>query len=353
MSGIGYRAADGRSAARGAGVVAGLLLGVAALLAGCTVGPSQRPPVAVRGENMPAPPPPAGDRPRSGAAARARTRVPGAWSSATAPARWPPPCPPRRTACCGSTAPCSPSRPTPQQPGSGPDADRADAGRARRRPGRPPAAARRRRQRHPAVGDRRRRARRAGARRRCCGSYSLVGVDRRGAGIDDLDCGPAVARSAFVNIDPGGDGALPQLNLLLEQARMVVQDCYLVHSGALSGYRTASTAADVEQVRAALGVTRLSALGVGDGATAVSMWARTHPGAVGRVVLDGPPDARAGRARRRRGARGGRRVGVRRVRRGLRRRADMPARRRPPWRRSRPSSTACAASRSPPPTDGG
>ena len=121
--------------------------------------------------------------------------------------------------------------------------------------------------------------------------YSLVGVDRRGAGIDDLDCGPAVARSAFVNIDPGGDGALPQLNLLLEQARMVVQDCYLVHSGALSGYRTASTAADVEQVRAALGVTRLSALGVGDGATAVGMWARTHPDAVGRVVLDGPPDA--------------------------------------------------------------
>ena len=183
--------------------------------------------------------------------------------------------------------------------------------------------------------------------------YSLVGIDRRGAGIDDLDCGPAVARSAFVNIDPGGDGALPQLNLLLEQARLVVQDCYLVHSGALSGYRTASTASDIEQVRAALGVTRLSALGVGDGATAVSMWARTHPGAVGRVVLDGPPDRRAGRARRRRGPRGGRRVGVRRVRRGLRRRADMPARRRPRVARSRPSSTACAASRSPPPTDGG
>jgi len=39
--------------------VLGLLVGVVgvvALLAGCTVGPSQRPPVAVRGENMPAPP---------------------------------------------------------------------------------------------------------------------------------------------------------------------------------------------------------------------------------------------------------------------------------------------------------
>ena len=30
-----------------------VVVGVAALLAGCTVGPSQRPPVAVRGENMP------------------------------------------------------------------------------------------------------------------------------------------------------------------------------------------------------------------------------------------------------------------------------------------------------------
>ena len=121
--------------------------------------------------------------------------------------------------------------------------------------------------------------------------YTLVGIDRRGAGIDDLDCGPAAARSAFVNIDPGADGTLTPLNGLLEQARLVVQDCYLVHAGALSGYRTASTASDIEQVRAALGVTRLSAIGVGDGATAVSTWARTHPGAAGRVVLDGPPNA--------------------------------------------------------------
>ena len=121
--------------------------------------------------------------------------------------------------------------------------------------------------------------------------YTLVGIDRRGAGIDDLDCGPAVARSAFVNIDPGGDGSLTALNALLEQARQVVQDCYLVHAGALSGYRTASTAWDIEQARAALGVTQMSAIGVGDGATALSIWARTHPAAAGRLVLDGPPNA--------------------------------------------------------------
>ncbi|MDT7578888.1 MAG: hypothetical protein QOK35_148, partial [Pseudonocardiales bacterium] len=80
------------------------------------------------------------------------------------------------------------------------------------------------------------------------------------------------------------------LNALLEQARSVVQDCYLVHAGALTGYRTASTAADLEQARVALGVAHLSAIGVGDGATALSLWARTHPRAAGRLVLDGPPD---------------------------------------------------------------
>ena len=40
--------------------------------------------------------------------------------------------------------------------------------------------------------------------------YSLVGIDRGRAGINDLDCGPAAARNAFVNIDPGLDGALPR-----------------------------------------------------------------------------------------------------------------------------------------------
>ena len=43
--------------------VAVVLAGLAVLAAGCTVGPSQRPPVAVRGESMPAPPPAAAQPP--------------------------------------------------------------------------------------------------------------------------------------------------------------------------------------------------------------------------------------------------------------------------------------------------
>jgi pimeloyl-ACP methyl ester carboxylesterase len=69
----------------------------------------------------------------------------------------------------------------------------------------------------------------------------------------------------------------------------VVQECNLVLDGGLAGYRTALTATDVELLREDLGVARLSAIGVGDGAAALAMWARTAPDAVGRLVLDGPP----------------------------------------------------------------
>ena len=120
-------------------------------------------------------------------------------------------------------------------------------------------------------------------------SYTLVGLDRRGAGADALDCSSPSARAALLDADPV-DLSDADLTRLLEDARAVVQDCYLLHSGGLSGYRTASTAADVEQLRGALGVARLSAVGVGDGATALARWAAQFPQSVGRLVLDGPLD---------------------------------------------------------------
>ncbi len=267
-----------------------LVLCVAALVAGCTVGPSERPPVAVRGENVPAPP-----------------------SVVAAPTPAPPPLPepdPARTTldfrpCTGGNA--APVAPAPADRSLAVDcaqltveADPQQPGLSRNRIGlvrvgladapadRPPLLV---------VGDS---ATRPAAilARVLAGQvplpllqrYTLVGLDRRGAGIDDLDCGPSLARTAFVDIDPGSDGAAG-LDLLLEQARTVVADCYIVHGGALAGYRTSSTAVDVEQVRQRLGLAHLSALGVGDGATALASWARAHPDAVGRLVLDGPPDA--------------------------------------------------------------
>ena len=160
--------------------------------------------------------------------------------------------------------------------------------------------------------------------------YTLVGIDRRGAGIDDLDCGPAAARSAFVNIDPGADGTLTPLNRAAGAGPAGGAGLLPVHAGALSGYRTASTASDIEQVRAALGVTRLSAIGVGDGATAVSTWARTHPGAAGRVVLDGPPNAALDEPDAAEARAAAAESAFDAFAAALRRRAHVPARHRPP-----------------------
>ena len=86
------------------------------------------------------------------------------------------------------------------------------------------------------------------------------------------------------------DPATADTTLLLERARAVVQACNVALDGQLGGFSSEAAADDVEAVRQALGVARLSALGTGDGAEALADWARAHPRAVGRLVLDGPPD---------------------------------------------------------------
>jgi pimeloyl-ACP methyl ester carboxylesterase len=117
-------------------------------------------------------------------------------------------------------------------------------------------------------------------------SFAIVGLDRRGSGFDLLDCAPEQARAALVDATVTSEEAL---NDLLEDARDVVQECNLALDGGLASYRTPLTAGDVELLRTDLGVRRLSAVGVGDGAAALAAWARSAPTAVGRLVLDGPP----------------------------------------------------------------
>ncbi len=116
--------------------------------------------------------------------------------------------------------------------------------------------------------------------------YAVIGLDRRGTGIDTLDCADPTARQALVDADPANLNAAA----LLEQARAVVQACNVALDGQLNGFSSAAAAADVEVVRQALGVDRLSAIGMGDGAAALAVWAKANPDAVGRLVLDGPPD---------------------------------------------------------------
>lgn len=118
-------------------------------------------------------------------------------------------------------------------------------------------------------------------------AFTLVGLDRRGSGTDALDCASASSRAALVDADSTDEATLAEL---LEEARQVVQDCHVLLSGGATGFRTASTASDIADVRDTLGVRRLSAVGVGDGATALARWAAADPAGVGRVVLDSPPD---------------------------------------------------------------
>ena len=268
--------------------VGAILLLVAGLVAGCTVGPSARPPVAVRGD-LPAPPatttlPPAPLPPLSPQHATLSFSdcTAGTLAGLDVPV---PTARALRADCATLTVPLDPA-----QPGLGAvtlgvlRVGLSDA------PGRAPLATRPPllvlgdTATHPTA----RRAARLAAQvpEYLLSRYAIVGLDRRGTGADTLDCADPGARAALVDVDPGTLDA----TALLERARAVVQACNVALDGQLDGFSSAAAAADVEAVRQALGVPRLSALGTGDGAAALGDWARAHPRAVGRLVLDGPPD---------------------------------------------------------------
>ncbi|GAA1383006.1 alpha/beta hydrolase [Pseudonocardia kongjuensis] len=265
-----------------------------ALLAGCAVGPSQRPPVAVRGELLPAAPPPTAAGPAADPDALPEieeVRGGPAFTDCTADvlaglAAAGTPVPPDRELAVGCgrlTVPADRSRPdlgparlgltrvtTPDAPADLPAlvvlGDTGTDGSAR--------AAAAVAARMPAE---------------VLAAYQVVGMDRRGAGEDLLDCAPIDARAALLDAAPDRWDE-PAMSALLDRSRSIVQDCYLLLSGTLTSYRATSTADDLESLRSALGPARLNLLGIGDGADAAAGWVARHPGAVGRVVLDGPGD---------------------------------------------------------------
>ncbi len=258
---------------------------LAVLAAGCSVGPSTRPPVAVRGDAMPAPAAPGPEPSAPGTLPPAdplNASIPFFdCTSDTAPVA----VPAGRTLrfdCGELTVPADPADPSLGTV----SLQVLRAGLADAPENRPPLVV---------VGD----SGGDGSARAAAvlagqvpdellASYTLVGVDRRGAGNDRLDCAPVDARAALVDADPDGT-SVAELTDLLEQARAVVQECTLTLDDTLGTFRSAGTAADLERLRIALGVAHLSAIGVGDGAGALATWAAARPGSVGRLVLDGPP----------------------------------------------------------------
>ena len=199
--------------------------------------------------------------------------------------------PPPPTASCASSCALLTVEADPAAARAGPHPDRAVAGRARRRARRPAAAARRRRQRRPNPRRHRRRdPGRAGARR-LLQRYTLVGIDRRGAGIDDLDCGP-VGRPQRLRQHRPGRRRLPHRAERAAGAGrhggpgLLSRPCgradRLPHGLHGRGHRAGAGRARRRRT------CRRSA-----SATApppCSIWARTHPAAAGRLVLDGPPN---------------------------------------------------------------
>jgi pimeloyl-ACP methyl ester carboxylesterase len=118
-------------------------------------------------------------------------------------------------------------------------------------------------------------------------TFSLVGMDRRGTGASDpAQCIPGAARAQIANYDPDST----ELDDLLAAARRASQECVLELDDRLQALDSWRTAADLDQLRGALGVDRLNAVGHGEGSRVLTIYADRYAKHAGRLVLDGSPD---------------------------------------------------------------
>lgn len=260
-----------------------VLVAVALLAtAGCTVGPSQRPPVAVRGTDLPAPDtpvptpsavplPPLGDY-RSGSLM---------WQDCTdaisgqlgAPAPTPVDCADMRVDADVSL------------PGLG-DFLQLDLTRLGRGPaplvvlgeasGEPGTvrAARLAAELPPAVLD----------------SFTLIGLARRGTGPSEpVNCVAPTTRARIVAADPYPRQSW-QLDSLLEVTRTAIQTCVQDLGEMLTAINSTGAADDLEALRVRLGAPVLHVIAQGKASRVVTDFMRRYPTSVGRVVLDGAAD---------------------------------------------------------------
>jgi pimeloyl-ACP methyl ester carboxylesterase len=124
-------------------------------------------------------------------------------------------------------------------------------------------------------------------------TFSLVGMDRRGTGGSDAaQCILGDLRAQALAFDPALH-TQTDLTPLLDIARTYSEDCVLDLDLRLPAYDSWHAAADLDQLRQALGARRLNALGVGDGSRVLAFYAERYPATVGRLVLDGAPDPTA------------------------------------------------------------
>jgi pimeloyl-ACP methyl ester carboxylesterase len=118
-------------------------------------------------------------------------------------------------------------------------------------------------------------------------TFSLIGLDRRGTGgSDGVHCVPQADRDEIVGYDPTNTN----LDDLLSAGRDASQQCVLDLDTRAAALNTTNTAADLELLRQQLGLTYLDAVGHGEGSQVLTVYADQYPQHVGRMVLDGSPD---------------------------------------------------------------
>jgi pimeloyl-ACP methyl ester carboxylesterase len=121
-------------------------------------------------------------------------------------------------------------------------------------------------------------------------SFRLIGMDRRGTGESEgIRCIPGDVRQRLIAIDPGA--AQPAgAQAVLDAANEATRTCVQQIEDMLPLIDSWRAAGDLEQLRKALNTNRLNAIAIGDGSRVLAAYLGRFSQYVGRVVLDGAPD---------------------------------------------------------------
>jgi pimeloyl-ACP methyl ester carboxylesterase len=119
--------------------------------------------------------------------------------------------------------------------------------------------------------------------------YDIVGFDTRGVGasVPSLHCDPAFFARTRPNYIPANAAAE---RVLIGRARTYATDCQRKYGWLLPYMTTANIARDMDQIRAALGQSKLNYLGYSYGTYIGQVYATLFPHRVRRMVLDSTVD---------------------------------------------------------------
>jgi pimeloyl-ACP methyl ester carboxylesterase len=118
-------------------------------------------------------------------------------------------------------------------------------------------------------------------------TFTLIGVDRRGTGESDpVQCVPDAARVGIAEADPGAESP----EELADAYTLASRECVLDMENRLPAVDSWRASADLEQLREALHVPHLNAIGFGEGSRVLTLYASRFPDRIGRMVFDGAPD---------------------------------------------------------------